>query len=60
MSPCKKICKLNDQNICIGCGRTLEDITKWTRLSELERNERTERANQRMLDMRVSLQPPTG
>lgn len=28
-SPCTKQCKLDDENICLGCGRTLEQITNW-------------------------------
>jgi predicted Fe-S protein YdhL (DUF1289 family) len=30
MSICKKICKVDDNNtFCVGCGRTLEEITEW-------------------------------
>lgn len=25
-SPCIKVCKLNDDNVCIGCNRTIEEI----------------------------------
>lgn len=35
-SPCVNICTVKD-NICIGCGRTLEEIAYWTRMSEEER-----------------------
>ena len=35
-SPCVDICKVVD-NVCIGCGRTLEEIAYWTRMSEEER-----------------------
>lgn len=30
MSICKKICKVDKSNtFCVGCGRTLEEITEW-------------------------------
>ena len=30
MSICDKICKVDDSNtFCVGCGRTLEEITEW-------------------------------
>lgn len=30
MSICKKICKVDKTNtFCVGCGRTLEEITEW-------------------------------
>lgn len=29
-SICKKICKVDNSNtFCVGCGRTLEEITEW-------------------------------
>tara|TARA_X000001036_G_C20599892_1_gene774480 strand:- start:541 stop:711 length:171 start_codon:yes stop_codon:yes gene_type:complete len=31
LSPCKKICKLVN-NICVGCGRTKEEITDWIKM----------------------------
>ena len=38
VSPCIGICTI-DQNTqqCIGCGRTLEEISKWTQLSHVEK-----------------------
>ena len=30
MSICNKICKVDDSNtFCVGCGRTLDEITEW-------------------------------
>ena len=30
MSICNKICKVDENNtFCVGCGRTLEEITEW-------------------------------
>lgn len=37
-TPCVKICKMQDE-VCIGCGRTLEQISNWSSYSEEERAE---------------------
>lgn len=36
-SPCVKICQLNSENECIGCGRTLNEIAKWAVMTEKDR-----------------------
>lgn len=36
-SPCISICKLNDQKICIGCFRSLDEIAVWSQLNALEK-----------------------
>lgn len=36
-SPCQKICELDKDGICLGCKRTLEEIARWTQMSEHER-----------------------
>ena len=37
-SPCTKICTLDARSgLCLGCGRTIEEIARWTALSEAER-----------------------
>ena len=38
ISPCKQICQLNKvDKVCTGCGRTLEEITKWSKMTHYER-----------------------
>ena len=37
-SPCVKICKLIEC-VCIGCGRTSEQITEWTKYTDKKREE---------------------
>ena len=37
-SPCVKVCKLKD-DVCIGCGRTKDEITRWTKMTDAEREE---------------------
>lgn len=35
-SPCIRVCKIVDTT-CIGCNRTLEEIRKWTKYTDQER-----------------------
>jgi predicted Fe-S protein YdhL (DUF1289 family) len=36
-SPCVRMCTLDDDDICIGCGRSLDEIKQWTSYAPLER-----------------------
>lgn len=37
-SPCIKVCVIDPVGkLCQGCGRTLQEIAQWSRLSEAER-----------------------
>jgi hypothetical protein len=38
-SPCVDICRLDARGLCIGCRRTIEEITEWSRASESRRRE---------------------
>ena len=38
-SPCTSICSLNDEDICIGCFRTGQEITRWGRLTQREKHD---------------------
>ncbi|UTW56056.1 DUF1289 domain-containing protein [Kordiimonas sp. SCSIO 12610] len=39
-SPCIKVCKVApDGKYCIGCYRTLDDLTKWSRASNQEKQQ---------------------
>ncbi|HAG96124.1 MAG: DUF1289 domain-containing protein [Pseudomonadales bacterium] len=46
-SPCVRNCCLNDDDVCLGCGRTLDDIRNWTRFSPQERDQALVRARER-------------
>lgn len=35
-SPCTEICTLDDDNICLGCHRTLDEIVRWASMSAAE------------------------
>jgi predicted Fe-S protein YdhL (DUF1289 family) len=38
-TPCIRLCTLDPETrICLGCGRTLEEIAGWTRFSAAERD----------------------
>lgn len=39
VSPCKDICTVDQaRKLCTGCWRTLEEIAKWRRYSDAQRN----------------------
>ncbi len=46
-SPCVAICTLNE-NLCIGCGRTIAEITGWTGFSTERQSEIVAAARQRL------------
>lgn len=29
MSPCVEVCELDSDFVCVGCGRTIEEVLKW-------------------------------
>ena len=37
ISPCINICKLDENKICIGCYRTLDEIANWTKYTDKEK-----------------------
>lgn len=36
-SPCIKVCQLDEKQICTGCGRSLDEIASWSRMTNDER-----------------------
>ncbi|HFG1574822.1 TPA: DUF1289 domain-containing protein [Vibrio cholerae] len=38
-SPCVRHCCLDDKDICIGCGRTLDEIYRWSSATNSEKQE---------------------
>lgn len=36
-SPCCQLCELNDDDICVGCGRTFDEIRDWLAMDDEER-----------------------
>jgi len=37
--PCIRQCCLNEEDVCVGCFRTFEDMRKWHKVSDEEKNE---------------------
>jgi predicted Fe-S protein YdhL (DUF1289 family) len=37
-SPCNRVCTLDPvSGLCLGCGRSLDEIARWTQMSDAER-----------------------
>jgi len=47
-SPCRRLCKLNKDDICTGCGRISSEIFKWPSMLENDRIEANRLAKQRL------------
>lgn len=46
-SPCRRHCTLDDEDVCVGCGRTLAEILGWTALDAAGRTAVLESAGRR-------------
>jgi len=46
-SPCIRHCSINKKQICVGCGRTREEIAGWTTMTEEEQQDTVIRAKDR-------------
>ncbi|MGH8433904.1 MAG: DUF1289 domain-containing protein [Pseudomonas sp.] len=38
-SPCVSVCALDDADVCIGCQRNVDEITRWNRMDNRERRQ---------------------
>lgn len=47
-SPCVRNCCLDEEDVCLGCGRTLDEILSWTRYSDSEIEQVLDRSRSRM------------
>lgn len=57
-SPCVGTCLMDAiTGYCLGCGRTLEEITAWPGMSEDTRNDLVRRLNARIARMREMGRP---
>jgi predicted Fe-S protein YdhL (DUF1289 family) len=36
-SPCTNVCAIDDEDTCVGCGRTLTEIASWASMTDDER-----------------------
>lgn len=46
-SPCVSVCALNDDGICIGCWRSVDEIAEWSELDNDRKREVIKSAQQR-------------
>jgi predicted Fe-S protein YdhL (DUF1289 family) len=46
-SPCNNICQLNDNKVCIGCFRTINEIANWTKYTDREKKNIIEQIEKR-------------
>jgi len=56
-SPCVRMCTLDDDDICIGCGRSLEEIKQWNAYTPFERTEKLVICRQRRYQRRIKYRP---
>ncbi|WP_197279643.1 DUF1289 domain-containing protein [Bosea sp. AAP35] len=58
-SPCVKLCQLDaTTRLCQGCGRSLDEIGRWSRLSEAERRAIMARLTERLVHKHDRSLPP--
>jgi uncharacterized protein len=48
-SPCVDVCRLDAQGLCVGCRRTLREISEWPNASDERRREILRALTQRRL-----------
>lgn len=54
-SPCKLICDLDlERGLCKGCGRSREEIARWTRYSDVQRQFIMTELTDRLKDMGIA------
>jgi predicted Fe-S protein YdhL (DUF1289 family) len=46
-SPCISVCALNDDGVCIGCWRNVDEIAEWSALGNEQKRDVIKRAQQR-------------
>jgi predicted Fe-S protein YdhL (DUF1289 family) len=46
-SPCVRNCCLDEHDVCVGCGRTLQEIIAWNDAGEAQRRQILARAKRR-------------
>lgn len=55
-SPCVRNCCLNDDDICLGCFRSLTEITRWSTANNQSKHDILQAAAQRHKEYRQKLQ----
>jgi predicted Fe-S protein YdhL (DUF1289 family) len=47
-SPCIRNCCLDDSNVCMGCGRSLQEIVQWGTASDADKTAILARSRERL------------
>lgn len=42
-TPCRNLCTLDARKICVGCGRTVDEIVRWRGMTDAQRRAVMER-----------------
>jgi predicted Fe-S protein YdhL (DUF1289 family) len=50
-SPCIQVCQLDPQQVCQGCGRTLDEIAEWSEATTARKQQICNDARQRKTEM---------
>jgi len=54
-SPCNRVCTLDPASgLCVGCGRSLDEIVRWTQMTDAERARVVAEAGRRSVSRRRS------
>ncbi len=56
-SPCNQVCVLDAHEVCIGCGRTSDEIGCWSRASIDEQLDIVSRAHRRLQELQAMNSP---
>ncbi|OLU30468.1 DUF1289 domain-containing protein [Pseudomonas sp. PA27(2017)] len=54
-SPCVHVCALDEEDICIGCQRNVDEITRWSRMENAERRQVLQLCHERARDKGILL-----
>jgi uncharacterized protein len=58
-SPCVKVCQMDPRRgLCMGCGRTLDEIARWAQMNDEERERIIAALPSRKLDVAKVAVPP--
>jgi len=53
VSPCVRNCCLNEEDVCLGCFRSIDEILQWKEASEQQKQRIINLANARKIDHRL-------
>lgn len=56
-SPCNKICTLDAEGVCVGCGRSRSEIGGWSQFSDAEKERVVARAKARLVKISGRIAP---